>query len=176
MKNFDLSTAHGRYAARKAGLDVPKRKPGKVGRDFWSMVEKTEDCWLWRGTIGAGGYGYHSTLGKEIRAHRYVLEHILGQDISGKVVMHKCDNPRCCNPDHLVVGTQADNIKDKVAKKRQAMGEKNSNSKLTEKSVLELSERYATNLFTYRQLGGEYGVCEDTIKKAIRGIYWKHVK
>jgi len=176
MKKFDLSTPHGRYMARKHGLDVPKLKPGKPGKDFWSQVQKTDDCWLWVGEFNRGGYGVYRALGRAIRAHRYVLEHILGNDISDKVVMHICDNTRCCNPAHLVVGTHADNVKDKVTKGRQATGERNGQSKLTEQSVLEIRKKYSTKEFTYKKLGAEYGVCEDTIKKAVKGIYWGHVQ
>ena len=128
------------------------------------------------GEVTVYGYGIHKALGKRIRAHRYLMEHILGKDISGKVVMHKCDNTRCCNPEHLVAGMHVDNVRDKVSKNRQALGEKNGQSKLTEKSVLEMRQKYATRKFTYKQLGEEYGVCVDTVKKAVRGIYWRHVK
>ena len=176
MKNFDLSTRAGRYAARKAGLDVPKMRPGKPAKDFFSQIEKTDGCWNWLGEVTVYGYGIHKALGKRLRAHRHMLEHVLGQNIDGKVVMHMCDNRRCCNPDHLVAGTCVDNVNDMVQKKRNAFGEKNGWSKLKEKDVVEIREKYKTGELTYKQIGVEYGVCEDTIKKAVKGIYWGHVK
>jgi hypothetical protein len=83
---------------------------------FWNQVNKTESCWIFTGWKDRDGYGIFSN-GKQYRAHRYSAEQS-GMDIKGKVVCHKCDNPSCVRPDHLFVGTQADNIKDMVSKKR----------------------------------------------------------
>jgi hypothetical protein len=89
--------------------------------------------------------------------------------------MHICDNPACCNPNHIVLGTHADNQKDKFEKNRQAKGEKNGFSLLTNEQVLEARKKYKPRLVTYKMLAKEYGVCKDTMQKAIRGINWKHL-
>ena len=91
------------------GLRGPRRKP------FWERVEKTPGCWFWRGaTSTQGGYGYYIAghMGRKQRAHRVAWELTYGPIPEGLVVMHLCDNPICVNPDHLELGTQADNVED----------------------------------------------------------------
>jgi hypothetical protein len=92
-------------------------KKGIEMERFWNKVEKTDDCWNWQGGKDRDGYGHIRVEGKLWQAHRYstLLD---GRDPIGKVVMHRCDNPSCVNPNHLSLGTQADNVYDMVAKRR----------------------------------------------------------
>ncbi len=88
---------------------------------FNRMINKTESCWIW---IGANdrkrGYGSFHIKGKSIGAHRVAYEFFIGAIPKGMVVMHKCDNPRCVNPEHLQIGTQKQNIHDMISKGRKA--------------------------------------------------------
>ena len=93
----------------------------------------------------------------------------------GMVLMHSCDNRPCCNPAHLSVGTPRDNQEDKVRKGRHAKGEKIGMSILSEDQVREIRSRYSFRKMTYKMLAQEYGVCKDTIQKAVRKIYWRHI-
>ncbi len=105
---------------------------------FWSKVDRSEGsdkCWAWLGagsTKPGADYGHVKTPGgRQWGAHRvaYVLSHGVGIP-DGMFVCHHCDNPRCCNPSHLFVGTHQDNVDDKVAKGRQARGAAMSAAKL----------------------------------------------
>ena len=108
------------------------------GEGFWSKVSlgKPSECWEWTGAVTTSGYGVtRSGVYGERRVHRVSWALTYGPIPGGLVVRHLCDNKRCCNPSHLSTGTQLDNIQDKVVRERQARGEGNGNSKLTESQV-----------------------------------------
>ena len=150
----------------------------KTLNEFWKKIDvkNAEDCWNWLGAINKDGYGRPRFKGQLIYSHRLSLQYSEPNlDLTGKVVMHICDNPKCCNPKHLLVGTHADNQSDKFKKNRQAKGEKNGMSLLTKEKVLEAREKYKKGDITYKKLAEEYKVCKDTMQKAIRGINWKHL-
>ncbi|NDC95747.1 HNH endonuclease [bacterium] len=86
---------------------------------FFSKVLKTESCWIWTGFRFPFGYGnFYIGKNKNISTHRYSYELHKGEIPEGMVVMHTCDNPPCVNPEHLVLGTQGDNLRDMMAKGR----------------------------------------------------------
>jgi len=175
---FNLSSVHGRYAARKAGHDVPKYLPWQIKKqDFWELVKTGEpnECWPWIGKLNSWGYGRIRHGGIQAMSHRVAYQLKTGKNIDGLIAMHICDNPACCNPNHIALGTHADNQKDKFNKNRQAKGEINGQSILTEEQVIEARKLYVETKTTYKKLAEKYGVCKDTMQKAIRGIHWKHI-
>jgi hypothetical protein len=105
-------------------------------------------CWEWTGHIMKKGYGQIGFMKKVILVHRASYETFVGKIPNGMFVCHKCDNPKCFNPNHLFVGTSQDNINDMVRKGRQRSlkGEASGQAKLTNKQVEEIRK---THIKTY---------------------------
>jgi hypothetical protein len=119
--------------------------------NFWSKVDKTDSCWNWTASVNHHGYGQinggSSKIKMTYKAHRLSWLIHFGAIPDGLIVMHRCDNRRCVNPEHLFVGTYADNTADMMAKGRQAKnnglkGELNPCAKLTNAQVREIRALY----------------------------------
>jgi len=96
--------------------EVRLRGPETEGERFWSKVDKTGDCWIWNGGVGAGGYGAFGSYDEAddpitVRAHRYAYEALVGPIPAGLVLDHLCRVRRCVNPAHLEPVTNAENIR-----------------------------------------------------------------
>jgi hypothetical protein len=134
-------------------------------------------CVLWRAAVNRKGY---ATIGKggaysgTMAAHRYAWERVNGPIPEGLCVCHHCDEPRCLNPEHLFLGTHADNKTDCVRKGRHARGEGNAAAKLTEDAVRAI-RRDAARGMTIRELCAREGVGGTTIRDIIRRKTWKYV-
>ena len=125
-----------------------------------------------------GLYPSGQPMTKRYYAHRRSYEIHKGQIPVGMLVLHKCDNPPCCNPDHLFLGDDASNRADCVAKRRHAHGESNSRARLTEQQALEIlrdfraENKRKTNM---RELASKYGVATVTVQALVTGRSWKHL-
>lgn len=150
--------------------------PGK--KLHWNL--KTV-CWEWIGSKLRQGYGqFHGT-----KAHRYMYELTIGPVPNNLLVMHKCDNPGCVNPDHLFLGTPADNMRDKYLKGRQGdsgtktppHGESNGRAKLTVEMVLtarKLWNQGKTLDWIYKRLNPSVG--KGSLRSAILGKTWRKLR
>jgi len=141
---------------------------------FWSKVKIREmsGCWEWSGYKNKQGYGQIKLNGKSVWAHRAAYEIGHGNDPSGLVVRHKCDNPSCCNPSHLILGTLADNAADRVERMRSAFGTKNCNAKLTEKDI----PRIRRDRRPLKDIAKEYGLHASNIERVKKRQSWRHVE
>jgi HNH endonuclease len=145
---------------------------------FWATVATTEDdwCWEWTGCVGKTGYGQLRRSGKSLYAHRYAWELTHGPLDVGQCVLHRCDNPVCVRPDHLFVGTHADNVIDKVVKGRQSRTgqprEANPNRKLSETDVAALRARRRSGE-PYAELGRAFGISHTQARNVALGLQWE---
>ena len=149
---------------------------------FWDRVPSRPEagCWEWSGTTSGPGYGMLHTPEGARGAHRISPVINIGPIPAGFVVMHKCDNPSCVNPDHLKAGTQRENILDKWAKGRavlptnKARGSKQGLSKLHEHDIPVIRDRISKGEPDCR-IAKDYGVDHGAIRNIRKGISWKHV-
>ena len=133
-------------------------------------------CHEYTGSHDAKGYGSLSHKCKHYRAHRAAYLVYKGVIPRGDHVLHKCDNPPCINPDHLFLGTNADNMRDMKNKNRQCKGSDKHNSFLTEKQVVAIREEYAQGNITHQELADTYGFSDrGAISSIVTGKKYPHL-
>lgn len=128
-----------------------------------------------------GGYGASTLNGVRQKLHRIVFcEHhnVPVGSIQGSLVRHTCDNTRCINPEHLLLGTPQDNMDDKVTRGRQSKGRDLAHTVLSPQDVQYIREHYVVRSreFGTVALGRKFGVSSQAISKVVRGVSWKHVE
>jgi hypothetical protein len=145
----------------------------KLIRRFFAKVNKTEECWLWTASLNHKGYGQFNINGAPVAAHR-VSWLIAGNTIPDDkpVMRHKCRNRNCVRPEHLEVGTHAENSADMIRDGNSTRGERCMLSKLTAEQVLHIRSRAAE---THSELAREFGVARTTITNVINRYKWNHI-
>lgn len=157
---------------------------------FWEGVDikSPDECWEWkRGTANKNGpwqYGIMWANGERHRCHRFALAIKLGRPIGAKMLAcHTCDNPICCNPDHLYEGTHKDNTRDCKSRSRlnRERGSARYNSVLTEADIRFIRRNFSSNRgkdgkLTGTALAKQFKVGPTMISSIVNRHRWKHVE
>lgn len=149
------------------GWDTSATTAKNIEKRFWDKVKKTDYCWEWTGYRLKSGHGQFGTSKKVGYAYRFSWELHNGKIPKGKCILHKCDNGGCVNPEHLFIGTQADNVRD--------MHEKNRGKySLTKEQVTKIKQEYQFRKVTQDMLASKYSVSRGVIGRALNNKHYKH--
>jgi len=137
-------------------------------------------CWLWTGALNSHGYGKIWADRRLHRAHRVTYSLFVGEIAPGLVVCHRCDTPACVNPDHLFLGTQADNIRDMNLKGRRTQGRVyagalNSAAKLTEDQARKVLADVRAGR-TKTAVANDNGITRTAVYHIVTGRNWPHLQ
>lgn len=158
----------------------------KLSKRFYDKVkfDSPDKCWEWSGAVSSGGYGSFNVYRsisiygkpKTIASHRYMFMRLFGKLPTTIWVLHKCDNPKCVNPNHLYSGTGKNNADDREIRGRgnHVYGSRQHLSKLNERDIPSIRERLK-NGETQLALSKLFGVANSTISRIERGETWKQV-
>ena len=141
---------------------------------FWSNVgPKNENgCRLWQGKVDPHGYAHVTYKGWRTTGHRIAYALVNGPIPEGMVIMHTCDTPSCCNPEHLRMGTQKENIHDMIQKGRagdcRVFGEYHGRCKVTTEQVAEIRNLYKTTRVSQQTLADKFGLGQTHISRIVR--------
>jgi len=157
----------------RASGAVAKRYRNSV-EYFWDNVDKSngvDACWPWTGSRRTRGYGQFIINGKIWVASRLAYVSTFGNIPEGELVLHKCDNPPCCNPDHLFTGSHIDNVRDKIEKNRGAKGEQQGHARFKNSDIPNILKRIRSGE-TQQSVATSFGVHYSTISCIVRGVNW----
>ena len=132
-------------------------------------------CWQWQGSKNPDGYGNITQDKKRYTTHRFAYELFVGVIPEGGHVLHSCDNPSCCNPEHLRIGTNYDNVQDRQNRDRQAKGIGHGRHKLTETEIQEIRNLYATGSYIQQELADRFNVSRSHVCNILNNKFWTHI-
>ena len=138
---------------------------------FWSRVTptKNDECWPWTGSKHVFGYGEFKFNGKLYRSHRVAYELKFGNILPQMKVLHHCDNPSCCNPEHLYLGLQDQNMSDMATRNRNTK-----NRKLTPDDIPIIRELSSSGV-PKLQIAKKFHVAFSQIASVLSHRTWKHI-
>lgn len=139
-------------------------------------IEQSNGCIEWTAGRNRKGYGVIRRNGRAAFATRWVMHLLFGFELSSsKMVLHKCDNPPCINPDHLYLGTETENTRDKVSRKRHNFGARVPQSKLIDRDIVEIF-KLRSNGMDFTEIARRFGVTKNTARCVVRRLTWKHIE
>ena len=151
---------------------------------FWSKVEKTESCWVWKGSYCPNGYGCFWVDGKNVSAHRFAYRIVVGRDLGSSMGCHKCNNPKCVrpHPEHVYAGDERQNMEDRkqtgagysMCRPPLISGVRHHNAKLNPEVVKTCRDRYSMGE-RVTDLAREFNVDFATMKSAVKRETWRNV-
>jgi hypothetical protein len=159
------------YAQKRWGKKPP------FWLNFWSHLNKKENgCWEWSHRRNPSGYGTLKVMNKHALAHRIAWEIAVSEIPENLCVLHRCDNPSCCNPAHLFLGTREENNADKMSKGRHVSlnGTKHPRTYISEDKVKEI-RRMAESKIPHRRIAQHFNMPYQTVYSIISRASWKHV-
>jgi len=174
----NASQRHMKRVSELPWLNPNEQRRKSLADRFWEKVaiKGADECWEWQATRNASGYGRFKVNGVLQSAHRVVFT-LDGRSIpDGAYVLHVCDNPPCCNPAHLILGDQTDNMRDMLNKGRgnHAKGSGASASKLSELDIPNIRQRLDQGE-TPTAIAKTYGVSDYAIYAIQTKRTWTHV-
>jgi hypothetical protein len=141
---------------------------------FWSKVDKNgpDGCWNWTDYKDKWGYGDLKFKGRHLQSHRISWMLLMGDP--GKLdVLHKCHNTSCCNPDHLYLGTDLENARDRLEAGRYARGERCPRRKISEAQAREILSLKGTG--PAWPIAKRFGLHPGAVHAIWRGDAWSHL-
>ena len=154
----------------------------KASKRFYSKINRLEDedaCHLWIASTDTKGYGNFQLEGRLFNSHRIAYAQAYGDFNKNLHCLHSCDRPSCCNPKHLWLGTNADNVRDREEKGRGKVpdnrGEKCGGAKLTNAQALEIRALYAAGTMLQKELAARYKVSRPTISLIVNRKTFQHI-
>lgn len=149
--------------------------PDKLIHSFWSKVDKSGDCWMWMASSlksnGRGQFPNARRYGGSTSPYRFSWQIHFGPIPKGMLICHHCDNPLCVNPQHLFLGTHADNTQDMVSKGRSCKGNRNGQAKATEELITKVREFRGT----HQEASEFFGIPRRRIISYRRGDTWNYL-
>lgn len=139
------------------------------------VVRVPSGCLEWTGSRDRRGYGTLRSKGIDRKAHRVAFEAAHGPIPEGMHVCHTCDNPPCCEPSHLFLGTPQQNSSDMATKGRSAKGASNANAKLSG-SIVQRIRRLAQDGMPQQKIADILGIHQTTVSRVVLRQTWEHVE